>query len=169
VLTGSETRLSVPLRYVTYLYELPRARLPELREAATREGQGVRSNDGRLADLLASLRQLSSPQEAEPYLAALLAYLNENGIVATQPAEHQDLLMDLVEFHGDGWDLVEPNPQLPGRLDPSRFDEAALRRFYDQEDEECSEAGPAMLRDLEIIQRALGQLSPNSLLLVHHR
>ena len=166
--------ISAPVRYVTDFYELPIDRVSAFREAATPRWKAIGSNRGRWSEMLASLRRPApSYEESEPYLGALLAYLDEAGVVATQPSEHEELLTDLVEFHGGGWDLVEPRAGLGAELDPARFDESTLRRFYTHGDEDLPErdlpeSGAAMLRALALFRQVLGDVGERSLLLLRY-
>jgi hypothetical protein len=108
-----------------------------------------------------------------------------------------DLLMELVERRGGGWEIVEPSPERIAALDPAAFDAARLRAHYagevdyypDAEDDEDdqpgrfgalldrlfpyrpdavpADAGEHMLRDIALLRTALTKTSRDSVLLIH--
>jgi hypothetical protein len=149
------------LRHITDFYEVPSERLAELRKAAG----GSRT---RLSEMLASLNRPVPPiEEPEPYMGALVAYLDQLAILENQWSDHQSLLTDLVEFHGDGWDLIEARTGLAEMLDPSLFNETRLRRFWEDGEEDRPEVGALLLADLPLLRRAIEAVTENGYLLLH--
>jgi hypothetical protein len=102
------------------------------------------------------------------YLAAVLGYLDEHEIVDTEPqGEYDDLMMNLVERIGGGWSLLEPRREVIAALEPSRFDEADLRAFYEEDGETASpDAGRAMLEDVGLLHEALSACDRESFVLI---
>ncbi len=153
---------------VADFYEVPKSRLGELQELANPIwGWGAKK---RLLSMLGTVRRPVPRYERDGYyLAAVVGYLYEKEIVDTEPeGEYGDLMMNLVERIGGGWDLLEPRQEVIEALEPSRFDVADLRASYEESQEIASpEAGSAMLNDVKLLQEALSACSRESFLLIH--
>jgi hypothetical protein len=173
--------------FVADFYEVPRDRLEALRSAT-----------------LATLRRPVPRYESEHfYLAAVLGVVGDtplpNGgeMLGDGSREYGDLLLELVERRGGGWEIVEPSPERIAALDPAGFDADRLRAHYagevdyypDEDDDgddepgvlgalfdwlvpDRPEASPAdagehMLRDIALLRMALTKIPPDSILLIH--
>jgi hypothetical protein len=110
------------------------------------------------------------------YFASLLGYLEANEVLELEPPRYADVLMDLVEFHGGGWKLLEPKRETLSALEPDRFSVAQLRRHYvrmarqagDSVSERGShDAGERMVDAMVVLRTSLGKVRPGHLLLIH--
>jgi hypothetical protein len=142
---------------VADFYEVPRGRLGELRDAARGRWRRIGRNREHWNATLASLgRPIPRHESPDYYFAAVLGVVGDTPLPAGQtmlgfdtPA-YADLLMELVESRGGGWDLIDPSPERIAALDPAAFDPERLRAHYagvddyypdDGEQEEDDEPG----------------------------
>jgi hypothetical protein len=173
--------------FVADFYEVPRDRLEGLPSAT-----------------LASMRRPVPRWESEHfYLAAVLGVVGDTPLpsggemLGGGSREYVEVLRELVERRGGGWEIVEPSPERIAALDPAAFDADRLRAHYagevdyypDQDNDgdhepgvlgalfdrlvaHGSEAYPAdagdhMLRDISLLRMALTKIRPDSILLIH--
>jgi hypothetical protein len=188
---------------VADFYEVPRDRLGDLCDAASGKWRRLGHNREHWNSALGELRR-PVPRYESPdyYLAAVLGVvgdtaLNSGGEMLGDGApEYQDLLMELVESRGGGWEIIEPSAERIAALDPASFDPERLRahnageREYhpDEEDakdqpgwlgrmldrllpaapERCpADAGEEMLRHIALLRSALTNVRDGNVLLIH--
>jgi hypothetical protein len=110
------------------------------------------------------------------YFASLLGYLEDEQVLRLELPQYADVLMDLVEFHGGGWTLLEPKPETLSALQPDRFSVPQLRRHYvrmarqagDSVSERSSrDAGKRMVDAVVVLRTSLGKVRPGHVLLIH--
>jgi hypothetical protein len=187
---------------VADFYELPRGGVDELRAAASRRWLGIGRSSERWRSTLGTLRRPVDRHESQHYyFAAVLgvvgdAPLRDGSEMLGGPAGHyQDLLTELVESRGGGWDIIEPSPDRLAALDPATFDAQRLRAHYagqvdyypdDDPDDESgligtlldrlipdaaervpADAGEQMLQGIALLHTALSKIRGDSVLLVH--
>ena len=113
--------------------------------------------------------------DAGYYFGSLLGYLHANDVVELEPPRYADVLMDLTEFHGGGWTLLEPTRETLSALEPDRFSVPQLRRHYvhmareagDSVSERGSDdAGERMVDALVVLRTSLGKVRAGHLLLI---
>ena len=188
---------------VADFYEVPRDRLGELRDAATGRWRRFGHNPERWNSTLGGLRR-PVPRYKSPhyYLAAVLGVVGDTPLdggaemLGYGTPEYEDLLMELVESRGGGWEIIEPSAERIAALDPARFDPERLRAHYageleyypDQDDTDDepglidrildrlipaaperfpADAGEEMLRHIALLRTALANLRDDGVLLIH--
>jgi hypothetical protein len=188
---------------VADFYEVPGDRLGELHDAAKGGWARIGPNRERWTAILTGLRRPVPRYERPHYhLAAVLGVVgdaplaDERELLGFDSPAYGDLLMELVERRGGGWEIIEPSPDRVAALDPGAFDAERLRAHYagqldyyagdDDEDDEAgfagrvldrffpdtpdqhpSDAGEQMLRDIALLREALTKISDGSVLLIH--
>jgi hypothetical protein len=189
---------------VADFYEVPRDRLGELHDAAKGSWARIGRNRERSTAILTGLRR-PVPRYEGPhyYLAAVLGVIGDaplpggDEMLGGDSPAYEDLLMELVQNRGRGWEIIEPSPHRIAALDPGAFDAERLRAHYagqleyfpaddDEEDDEPglvgrvldrlfpdtpdrypTDAGERMLRDVALLRDALTEISDDSVLLIH--
>jgi hypothetical protein len=120
-------------------------------------------------------RPLRAFRDEKDYFATVVGYLEERGILQTEPDKFADTLMDLVEFHGGGWGLIERSASLIAALAPGEFSDTALERAYVTAAKDAGDvtnarssagAGEKMLEVIEALRDSLERLPPQHLLLI---
>jgi hypothetical protein len=162
----------VELRFVTDFLELPRDRAEAFRGEVRGRWRYLGAIERRRQAAIAELRAVAPSHEdvGEPYLGSGISYLEEQGVLTTGWDEHGELLMDLVEMVGGGWDLIEPRPGLAEALDPAALDEMALQRHFEELDGRPAPDAPAkMLAGLEVLRNAVSELREGCVLLLRRR
>jgi hypothetical protein len=136
------------------------------------------------------------------YLAAVLGVVGDTPLssgaemLGDGTPEYQDLLMELVESRGGGWEIIEPSAERIAALDPAGFDPERLRAHYagereyypDEEDADDqpgllgrmldhllpavperhpADAGEQMLRHIALLRSALTKVRDGDVLLIH--
>jgi hypothetical protein len=188
---------------VADFYEVPRDRLGELRDAASGNWRRLGRNRQHWNSTLGGLRR-PVPRYESPdyYLAAVLWVVGDTPLkgggemLGDCTPEYQDLLMELVEGHGGGWEIIEPSAERIAALDPAGFDPERLRAHYsgeseyypDEEDADDepgllgrlldrlisaaperhpADAGEEMLRHIALLRSALTNVRDGNVLLIH--
>jgi hypothetical protein len=114
---------------------------------------------------------LGSPREVRQtdgyYLASLLAYLRERGIVENYPRRHRAMLTELEEIYGGGWEVVEPTTELVDALEPRRFKSDTMRDYYNADGSLTDQdAGQKMLTELKLVRESVSQAPLGSIVLL---
>jgi hypothetical protein len=146
--------------------------LHEVRESDLRDRR--MSNREDLSKLIG--KPLGQFRDTGYYFASLLGYLEAREVLKLEPPRYADVLMDLVEFHGGGWTVLEPRRETLSALQPDRFSVPQLRRHYmrmarqagDRVNERDSrDAGKRMVDAMVVLRTSLGKVRPGRVLLIH--
>ena len=188
---------------VADFYEVPRDRLGDLCDAARGRWRRLGRNREHWNSSLGELRRpVPRYESSDYYLAAVLGVVGDTPLNSGEQmlgdgtAEYQDLLMELVESRGGGWEIIEPSAERIAALDPAGFDPERLRAHYageceyypDEEDVEDepgllgrmfdrlfpaaperhpADAGEEMLRRIALLRSALTNVRDGNVLLIH--
>lgn len=187
---------------VADFYEVPRERLGDLRDAARGSWRRLGRNREHWTSTLGGLRR-PVPRYESPdyYLAAVFGVVGDTPLESGAEMlgdgihEYRDVLMELVEGHGGGWEIIEPSAERIAALDPAGFDPERLRAHYageceyypDEQDEEDepsllgrvfdrlfpaaperhpADAGEQMLRHIALLHDALASVDDGKVLLI---
>jgi hypothetical protein len=142
---------------VADFYEVSRDQLGDLSDAARGSWRRLGHNRERWNAALGWLRR-PVPRYESPdyYLAAVLGVVGDTPLAGGVEMlgdgipEYQDVLTELVEGRGGGWEIIEPSAERIAALDPAGFDPERLRAHYAGEceyypDEEDEEEEPGLL------------------------
>jgi hypothetical protein len=115
-------------------------------------------------------------QDRGYYLGTLLGYMEEHHHLQLEPPQYADILMDLVEFHGGGWTLIDRTRATSDALDPDQVLVSQLQAHYARMAREAGDAmgqsqwddaGEGIIQALASLRTALRQVQPGHVLLVH--
>jgi hypothetical protein len=146
--------------------------LHEIRESALRDQRKPNRED--LFNLMG--KPVGQFRDTGYYFASLLGYLEANEVLELEPPRYADVLMELGEFHGGGWTLLEPKRETLSALEPDRFSVPELWRHYvrmarqagDGVSERSSrDAGKRMVDAMVVLRASLGKVRPGHVLLIH--